>query len=97
LLGFIERLIQVSEILAQTSEEVDRQVDLYAKIAEITEQRLGDSARAFEQFALENLDRISLGLEQWSELAGILEQRAATADGHGAGHISEIRLSVAAE
>ncbi|HWO10789.1 MAG TPA: tetratricopeptide repeat protein, partial [Polyangiaceae bacterium] len=33
-----------------------------------------------EPFALENLDRIYLGLEQWGELAGVLEQRAPAAE-----------------
>jgi tetratricopeptide (TPR) repeat protein len=48
LLGDWERLISVSQILAQSAEDPDRQVELYLKVAEIAEQRLEDPERAFE-------------------------------------------------
>ncbi len=58
-------------------------------LARVFEEELADVDKAEEAYryvltvapgepiALENLDRIYLGLEQWAELAGVLEQRAA--------------------
>jgi tetratricopeptide (TPR) repeat protein len=61
------------------------------RLARIFEEELSDTPKAEETYryvltvaprepeALINLDRIYTGLEQWSELAGVLEQRAITA------------------
>ncbi len=61
------------------------------RLARVFEQELSDVAKAEETYryvltavsgdatALSNLDRIYTSLEQWTELAGILEQRAALA------------------
>jgi tetratricopeptide (TPR) repeat protein len=87
-LGDWDRLIQVSEILAQSTEETDRQIELYGKIAEIAEQRLGDSARAFEAQAralvidpsLEStvveLERLAALANQWERLGQLYHEVA---------------------
>ena len=61
------------------------------RLARVFEEELADVAKAEETYryvltvspqeadALANLDRIYSSLEQWSELAGVLEQRAASA------------------
>jgi tetratricopeptide (TPR) repeat protein len=62
------------------------------RLARVFEEELADVAKAEETYryvltvapgepdALANLDRIYSSLEQWPELAGVLEQRAATAE-----------------
>jgi tetratricopeptide (TPR) repeat protein len=87
-LGDWDRLIQVSEILAQTSGELDRQVELYAKIAEIAEQRLGDSVRAFEaqsraliidpshEATATELERLAALADQWQRLGQLYHEVA---------------------
>ena len=62
------------------------------RLARVFEEELADVAKAEETYryvltvapqerdALANLDRIYTSLEQWPELAGVLEQRAASAD-----------------
>jgi tetratricopeptide (TPR) repeat protein len=67
------------------------QAEIGRHLARVFEQELADVEKAEEayryvltvvpgeQSALENLDRIYLSLEQWPELAGVLEQRAETA------------------
>ena len=61
------------------------------RLARVFEEELADVAKAEETYryvltvapqeadALANLDRIYSSLEQWSELAGVLEQRAVAA------------------
>jgi len=73
-LGDWDRLIQASEILAQTAEDTDRKVELYAKIAEIAEQRLNDPVRAFDAEAKAlvidpSKDSTVLELERLAELS----------------------------
>jgi tetratricopeptide (TPR) repeat protein len=87
-LGDWDHLIQVSEILAQTADEVDRQVELYAKIAEIAEQRLGDSTRAFEaqskaliidpshEGTAAELERLAAASDQWQRLGQLYHEVA---------------------
>jgi tetratricopeptide (TPR) repeat protein len=87
-LGDWDRLIQVSEILAQTADESDRQVELYAKIAEIAEQRLDDSTRAFEaqskaliidpsyEATATELERLAALSDQWQRLGQLYHEVA---------------------
>jgi tetratricopeptide (TPR) repeat protein len=96
-LGDWDRLIQVSEILAQSSDEVDRQVELYAKIAEIAEQRLGDANRAFEaqskaliidpshEQTTSELERLAASANQWQRLGQLYHE---VADRLGPGELS---------
>ncbi len=87
-LGDWDRLIQVSEILAQCADEAERQVELYGKIAEIAEQRLGDSRRAFEaqskaliidpsqQATAVELERLAALSDQWQRLGQLYHEVA---------------------
>ncbi|HWO11287.1 MAG TPA: tetratricopeptide repeat protein, partial [Polyangiaceae bacterium] len=93
-LGDWNRLIQVSEILAESADEPARQVELYGKIAEIAEQRLGDSSRAFDARAkallvdpsydatATELERLAAQSDQWQRL-GLLYHEVADRLGPG--------------
>ncbi len=87
-LGDWDRLIQVSEILAQCAEDTERQVELYGKIAEIAEQRLNDGARAFAAQAqalvidpslsatVVELERLAAQADKWQRLGELYHEVA---------------------
>lgn len=74
-----DRLIHASEILAQCAEETERQVELYAKVAEIAEQRLDDLPRAFDAHAKAlvidpSLEPTVIELERLAQAANLWQQ-----------------------
>ncbi|MCC6214783.1 MAG: tetratricopeptide repeat protein [Polyangiaceae bacterium] len=81
-----------ADVLGLEGADASTQASIGKRLARVFEVELADVARAEETYryvlgvvpaepeALENLDRIYSSLEQWAELAGILEQRAAAAE-----------------
>ncbi len=96
-LGDWNRLIAVSEILAQEAEDNERRVELYARIAEIAEQRLDDAPRAFEaqskalmidptlETTVLELERLAELADQWQRLGQLYHD---VADRLGPGDLS---------
>jgi golgin subfamily B member 1 len=84
-----------ADVLGIEGIDVDTQAMIGKRLARVFEEELADVSKAEETYryvltvvpgesqALAELDRIYSSLEQWSELAGVLEQRAVTvADRH---------------
>ncbi|MCA9595363.1 MAG: tetratricopeptide repeat protein [Myxococcales bacterium] len=81
-----------ADVLSLEGVDVSVQALIGKRLARVFEEELADVAKAEETYryvltvapgeadALENLDRIYSSLEQWGELAGVLEQRAAIAE-----------------
>jgi tetratricopeptide (TPR) repeat protein len=92
-----DRLIQVSEILAESADDTARQVELYGKISEIAEQRLGNAGRAFDAQAkallidpsheatASELERLAEQSNQWQRLGQLYHE---VADRLGPGDLS---------
>ncbi len=81
-----------ADVLGTEGIEPAAQAIVGKRLARVFEEELADVAKAEETYryvltvapqerdALANLDRIYTSLEQWPELAGVLEQRAASAE-----------------
>jgi tetratricopeptide (TPR) repeat protein len=81
-----------ADVLGIEALPVETQAVIGKRLARVFEEELADVAKAEETYryvltiapregeALSNLDRIYSSLEQWPELAGVLEQRVAVAD-----------------
>ncbi len=81
-----------ADVLSLEGVETATLTTIGKRLARVFEEELADVAKAEETYryvltvapdeqdALANLDRIYSSLEQWPELAGILEQRAASAE-----------------
>ncbi len=81
-----------ADVLSIEGVEAATQAAIGKRLARVFEEELADVAKAEETYryvltvapqesdALANLDRIYSSLEQWPELAGVLEQRAVVAD-----------------
>jgi len=81
-----------ADVLGIEGIEPATQAIIGKRLARVFEEELADVAKAEETYryvltvapqehdALANLDRIYTSLEQWPELAGVLEQRAASAE-----------------
>ncbi len=81
-----------ADVLSLEGVEPSTQAAIGKRLARVFEEELADVAKAEETYryvltvapqeadALANLDRIYSSLEQWPELAGVLEARAATAE-----------------
>jgi tetratricopeptide (TPR) repeat protein len=80
-----------ADVLSLEGVETTTQAAIGKRLARVFEEELADVAKAEETYryvltvapeehdALANLDRIYTSLEQWPELAGVLEQRASSA------------------
>lgn len=89
--GWVRTAMVYADIVSQEEVGAEVQALLGGRLGRVYEEELGDIEKAKESYhfalgvmpadetALENLDRILTGLEEWSELADILEQRAAAA------------------
>jgi tetratricopeptide (TPR) repeat protein len=87
-LGDWNQLIHVSAILARTADDPDRKVELYAKIAQTAEHRLGDSRRAFEaqskalqanparEDSLVEIERLAGESGEWQRLVALYHEIA---------------------
>ena len=81
-----------ADVLSVEGVDAETQSLMGKRLARVFEEELADIAKAEETYryvltvaerdqdALANLDRIYSSLEQWPELAGVLEQRAASAE-----------------
>jgi tetratricopeptide (TPR) repeat protein len=81
-----------ADVLSMEDVDVPTQAAIGKRLARVFEEELADVAKAEETYryvltveprekdALANLDRIYSSLEQWPELAGVLEQRAVAAE-----------------
>ncbi|MEB2322623.1 MAG: tetratricopeptide repeat protein, partial [Sorangiineae bacterium] len=81
-----------ADVLSLEGADAPTQSAIGKRLARVFEEELADVAKAEETYryvltvapedadALANLDRIYSSLEQWPELAGVLEQRALVAD-----------------
>ncbi|MEY2931307.1 MAG: hypothetical protein RL033_2056, partial [Pseudomonadota bacterium] len=90
--GWEELANTYADVMSTEGATSNVQAQIGRRLARVFEEELADVEKAEEAyryvltvtpgepFALENLDRIYLALEQWAELAGVLEQRAATAE-----------------
>ncbi len=115
--GWEELANTYADVMSVEGAGVAVQAQIGRYLARVFEEELADIEKAEEAYryvltvapgepaALENLDRIYQGLEQWAELAGVLEQRASTAeDSHRKvefysrlGHVYEEHLAQDAE
>jgi tetratricopeptide (TPR) repeat protein len=81
-----------ADVLSLEGVQTTTQAAIGKRLARVFEEELADVAKAEETYryvltvapeehdALANLDRIYTSLEQWPELAGVLEQRASSAE-----------------
>ena len=81
-----------ADVLSAEGQETSTQTIIGKRLARVFEEELADVGKSEETYryvltiapsepdALANLDRIYSSLENWSELAGVLEQRAAIAE-----------------
>ncbi len=81
-----------ADVLGIEGQEAETQASIGKRLARVFEEELADVSKAEETYryvltvvvtepdALANLDRIYTSLEQWPELAGVLEQRAEAAE-----------------
>ena len=86
--GWVKLAVAYADVISQEGVSVDVQAALGRKLARVYEEELVDVDKAKESYrfvlsvapqdavALENLDRIYSSLEEWPELAEILERRA---------------------
>jgi tetratricopeptide (TPR) repeat protein len=90
--GGWEQLANAYADVLGSQQDVEVQKAIGKRLARVFEDKLGDVTKAEETYryvltvapleveCLENLDRIYLSLEQYAELAGVLEQRVKTSD-----------------
>src|SRR6185369_4981554 len=90
--GWEELANTYADVMSVDGAAPNVQAQMGRRLARVFEEELADIEKAEEAyryvltvspgepFALDNLDRIYLGLERWAELAAVLEQRAATAE-----------------
>jgi golgin subfamily B member 1 len=86
--GWVNLATLYADVIGQESATVEVQATLGKRLARVYEEELADIEKAKESYgfvlsvvpsdgvALENLDRIYSSLEDWAELATVLEQRA---------------------
>lgn len=86
--GWVRLAVVYADIVSQEGVDPTVQAILASRLARVYEEELADVEKAKESYrfslsvvadhlpALENLDRIFTGLEEWPELAEVLEQRA---------------------
>lgn len=84
-----------ADVLSVEDVEVETQAAIGKRLARVFEEELVDVAKAEETYryvltvapgepdSLFNLDRIYSSLEQWADVAGVLEQRAAVTEDEG--------------
>lgn len=90
--GWVTLATLYADVIGQEGVTAEIQATLGTRLARVYEEELADVDKAKESYgfvlsvlpgdptALENLDRIYSSLEEWSELASVLEQRANVVD-----------------
>lgn len=86
--GWVKLAVRYADAVSQEGVAADVQASLGGRLARVYEEQLADVEKAKESYrfvlsvaptdgpALENLDRIHTSLEEWADLAEVLERRA---------------------
>ncbi|MEN9581813.1 MAG: hypothetical protein RJA70_4822, partial [Pseudomonadota bacterium] len=90
--GWVRLAVAYADVVGQEGTSIQVQAILGRRLARVYEEELADIEKAKESFrfvlsvapgdlaALDNLDRIYSSLEEWPELAEVLEQRAQSSE-----------------